>query len=140
VVEQVMLRTAGTTITPQDLPSEIRGSGAATADVHAPLAPSMAARLVADMVEGGQSFWSAVHPLFMDRDLQRSILRDIVAEGLARTAGNYRMLVGLFNMPAEDYKRFMSFLRKHGCLVPFYPFRIASVRRPGDCLAADARE
>jgi hypothetical protein len=36
--------------------------------------------------------------------------------------------VQLFNMPADDYKRFLSFLRKHGCHLPFQRFRVAPTR------------
>jgi hypothetical protein len=34
------------------------------------------------------------------------------------------MLVGSFNMPPEDYKKFLNFLRKYQCHVPFQSFRI----------------
>ena len=47
----------------------------------------------------------------------------MVRAGLERTQGSYRLLVELFNMPPSDYKRFLSFLRKHDCQVPFQPFR-----------------
>jgi hypothetical protein len=48
-----------------------------------------------------------------------------VERGLASTGGNYRLLVELFGMPASDYKRFLSFLRKYQCHVPFQQFRSA---------------
>jgi hypothetical protein len=38
-------------------------------------------------------------------------------------------MVELFNMPAEDYKRFLSFLRKHDCLLPFQRFRTVAATR-----------
>jgi hypothetical protein len=67
----------------------------------------------------------------MARDLTRADLRKIVQIGLKHTNGNYRMLVQLFNMQAEDYKRFLSFLRKHDCHLPFQGFRaIPSRLRP----------
>ena len=81
------------------------------------------------MIEGGQSFWTAVHPLFMERDLCRSTLRALIAFGLEQTAGNYRVLVQLFNMPPNDYKRFLSFLRKHDCLLKFHAFRTHPLHR-----------
>ena len=64
----------------------------------------------------------------MDRDLSREQLRAIVRAGLQQTRGSYRLLVTLFNMPAHDYKRFLGFLRKHGCQVPFQPFRTIGPR------------
>jgi hypothetical protein len=60
----------------------------------------------------------------MTRDLTRRELRTLIQIGLNRTDGNYRQLVELFNMPAEDYKRFVAFLRKHDCHQPFRRFRV----------------
>jgi len=31
--------------------------------------------------------------------------------------------VQMFNMPEADYKRFLNFLRKHDCQMPFQKFR-----------------
>ncbi len=64
----------------------------------------------------------------MSRDLTRADLRQIVQIGLEHTNGNYRLLVQLFNMPTDDYKRFLSFLRKHDCHLPFQRFRAAPAR------------
>ena len=75
-------------------------------------------------VEGG-SFWEVVRDPFMARDLTRDDLRAIVSAGLARTAGNYRLLVRLFNMPSTDYKRFLAFLTTYDCHVAFQPYRAA---------------
>ena len=84
------------------------------------------------MLQQGESFWSAVYPVFMSRDLTRDDLRKIVQIGLENTNGNYRLLVQLFNMPDEDYKRFLSFLRKHDCHLPFQRFRVAPSRLPAN--------
>src|SRR4029450_8035321 len=83
------------------------------------------------MLTHGESFWSAVYPVFMSRELTRADLRRIVQVGLETTNGNYRLLVQLFNMPQEDYKRFLSFLRKHDCHLPFQRFRTAPARLQG---------
>src|SRR2546428_2458790 len=53
----------------------------------------------------------------MTRDLTRADLKAILRRGLAQTGGNYKGLVNLFNMPPSDYRRFLSFLRKHECYV-----------------------
>ena len=58
----------------------------------------------------------------------------ITGEGLERTSGSYRVLTKLFNMPADDYKRFLNFLRKHHCHLPFQQFRRG--RGPGADLDA----
>jgi hypothetical protein len=46
------------------------------------------------------------------------------------------VLVELFNMKPDDYKRFLGFLRKFHCHVPFQQFRSAALSRPA---ANDAR-
>ncbi|HEY7191589.1 MAG TPA: sigma 54-interacting transcriptional regulator [Vicinamibacterales bacterium] len=77
-------------------------------------------RLMKDRV----SFWSEVHKPFMDRDLTRDDVRELVRVGLTHTRGNYKMLVSAFNMPQRDYKRFLSFLRAYQCHVSFRQFRM----------------
>src|SRR6185437_12516683 len=75
--------------------------------------PASVADAVFDrMVKHRESFWTAVHAAYMVRDLTRKDVRAIITRGLQETAGNYKMLVELFNMDRGDYKRFLNFLRK----------------------------
>jgi hypothetical protein len=86
--------------------------------------PTTLADVVYDrMVKQRESFWTAVHAAYMVRDLTRKDVRAIITRGLHETAGNYKMLVELFNMDRGDYKRFLNFLRKHNCQLPFADFR-----------------
>src|SRR5205823_9940368 len=71
-----------------------------------------------------ESFWAAVYAPFMSRDLTRDDVRALVTAGLQHTRGNYKMLLELFNMEPSDYKRFLNFLRKHQCHMPFQQFRV----------------
>jgi transcriptional regulator with GAF, ATPase, and Fis domain len=135
VVERIVLRSAGRIIKVADLPPEVVSarpavSGASVSDPVDPLGPQSgrAEELAALMIKQGESFWSAVYPSFMARDLTRTDLRKIVQIGLETTNGNYRLLVQLFNMNGEDYKRFLSFLRKHDCHLPFQRFRAVPAR------------
>jgi transcriptional regulator with PAS, ATPase and Fis domain len=80
------------------------------------------------LTEGSFSFWEHVHPLFLDRDLTRHDLRELVRRGLAATRGNYQAVVRLFGMPDTDYKRFLNFLGTHGCVVDFREFRAPAQR------------
>jgi transcriptional regulator with PAS, ATPase and Fis domain len=80
------------------------------------------------LTEGSFSFWEHVHPLFLDRDLTRHDLRQVVRQGLAATRGNYQAVVRLFGMPDADYKRFLNFLGTHGCVVDFREFRTPAAR------------
>ena len=68
----------------------------------------------------------------MARDITREDMRLIVRTGLEQTQGSYRLLVSLFNMSADDYKRFLGFLKQHDCHLPFQRFRTARVGSPAD--------
>ena len=59
--------------------------------------------------------------------MTRADLRALLKKGLEQAGGSYKVLVQLFNMPVTDYKRFLNFLRKHQCQVPFQRFRPARV-------------
>jgi two-component system, NtrC family, response regulator AtoC len=131
VLERMVLRAAGRLVRTADLPADVVGRGTkASLSVltpsETPSRTSRADELAARMLTQGESFWSAVYPIFMSRDLTRQDLRKIVETGLGQTRGNYRLLVESFNMPVADYKRFLSFLRKHDCHLPFQRFRSAT--------------
>jgi hypothetical protein len=104
------------------LPLEIGHARRATATTSSsePIGEQRLNRLMTE----GLSFWSEVHEPFMNRDQTRDDVRQIVQAGLAYTRGNYKMLVRAFNMPPRDYKRFLSFLRTHGCHVSYQSFRM----------------
>jgi len=83
------------------------------------------------LTRDGASFWAEVYEPFMARDLTRHEVRELVRLGLEHTRGNYKMLVSSFNMPPEDYKKFLNFLRKYQCHVPFQRFRMMPAALPG---------
>jgi transcriptional regulator with PAS, ATPase and Fis domain len=131
VVERLVVRARNGIIGRDDLPLEVLRSAAPSV----PAAPApQATRPAADMlfermVNGGETFWSCVYAPFMSRDLTRDDLRTVVRKGLERTSGNYKVMVELFNMPPDDYKRFLGFLRKYQCHMPFQQFRSAATSR-----------
>jgi DNA-binding NtrC family response regulator len=131
VLERLVLRAKGPTITPSELPPDVRpGSRGEAAPVRTPdqiQRRPVAEELAIRMLEHRESFWAVVYPEFMARDLTRDDLRRIIQIGLESTSGNYRLLTRLFGMPDEDYKRFLSFLRKHECHLPFKHYRVARV-------------
>jgi two-component system response regulator AtoC len=71
-----------------------------------------------------ESFWSGVYVLYMDREITRATLREVIRMGLEHSRGNYRIVARLFNIDGRDYKRFLNFLRKHDCQLPFKVFRM----------------
>ena len=135
VLERVVLKAGGGTIHAANLPPDIAGNIASAARaavataVDAVATRSQCDELIELLLKNRESFWASVYPLFMARDLTRKDLRTVVQTGLERTNGNYRLMVELFNMPPEDYKRFLNFLRKHDCLLPFQRFRTVAATR-----------
>ena len=127
VIERLVIRAPGQPIRAGDLPAECqqRQPVVTAADGQpADATVSVACELLTRMTEKGESFWEAVHAPFIGRDLVREQLKAVVRAGLERTSGNYRMVAELFNLPPTDYKRFLSFLRKHQCHLPVQAFRV----------------
>ena len=128
VAERLIVRAQRAIITLADLPPEVTGRLRPS-----PVVPGSEERPAIEavfdrMVKHRESFWSAVYPAFMIRDITRNDLRFIVRRGLQETSGSYKLLVELLNMKPTDYKRFLNFLRKHECHVPFERFRSARLR------------
>ncbi len=124
VVERVVLRLDGNKVGFDDLPEAL---GQAATRPHPPGAPSeirpLERELLARMIDEGECFWSVVHQPFMERDLTRENVREVVRLGLEQCHGCYTSLTEKFNMQAADYKRFMSFLRSYHCHIPLQGFR-----------------
>jgi transcriptional regulator with GAF, ATPase, and Fis domain len=124
VAERVAVRYAGKLLTASELPPRVTNPRATTltaAGVHVPTPVDIC---YDRMTKEGESFWTVVFAPFMSRDLTRDTVRAIVRRGLETTKGNYRLVAPLFNLPPTDYKRFLNFLQKHECHVPFQNFRL----------------
>jgi len=122
VVEQLLWLSTTGTVEVENLPVSMRTSPG----VIAPIPDRR--RQVADdlydaLVKGGASFWEHVYPMFLNRDITRHDLRQLVRRGLAETRGRYKSLLTLFGMQDHDYRRFMNFLAAHDCSVAFREFR-----------------
>jgi DNA-binding NtrC family response regulator len=128
VAERVVVRSRTGMVTAADLPREI-GNHVSDAVVPEVVRTKRTADVLLErMLVGGESFWSVVYEPFMSRDLTRDDLRAIISSGLEQTRGNYKALVQSFNLEPTDYKRFLNFLRKYQCHMPFQRFRSARVR------------
>jgi DNA-binding NtrC family response regulator len=122
VVEQALWMSNGSTVEVDHLPVSVQTA----ADMVLPVKErrkQVADELYGALVNGGYNFWEHVHPLFLQRDVTRHDMRELVRRGLTTTRGNYRSLLRLFGLPAADYKRFLNFLAAHDCNVDFRAFR-----------------
>jgi DNA-binding NtrC family response regulator len=122
IVERLTVRRRSDSIGVADLPMEI---GAALTAEKGRVERRATSRdtssvesLLEQMMQKHEPFWTAVYPLFMARDLTRTDLREIVSRGFQQT-GNYKALAQLFNVAPGEYRRFLNFLRTHGCDVRF---------------------
>src|SRR5204863_8223566 len=50
------------------------------------------------IVHGGYSFWRHIHPLFLNRDITRHDVRELVRRALSTTRGSYRATLELFRI------------------------------------------
>ncbi len=122
VVEQALWMASGSLVEVTHLPPSVQAS----ADQVLPVKErrkQVADELYQALVAGGYAFWEHIHPLFLERDVTRHDMRELVRRGLSTTRGNYRSLLRLFGMPASDYKRFLNFLAAHDCNVDFRAYR-----------------
>jgi transcriptional regulator with PAS, ATPase and Fis domain len=124
-IERLVIRNLPGIVRPEDLPFELLPPASSPALAPGRTAESQAAvvKRLATQLEQGASFWSVIYPVFMARDLTRAQLRALVRRGLEHSGGSYRGLAERFTLRPEEYKQFLTFLRKHECHVPFQPFR-----------------
>ena len=138
VIERLVVVAREPIIQLSDLPAEVSQRRVPAAAVR-PAADDAAARgaaprtkraprasveeLYARLTRQRESFWISVYPLYMQREITRGDVRELVGRGLEEARGNYKIMLQLFNMDPRDYKRFLNFLRKHGCQLPFKEYR-----------------
>jgi transcriptional regulator with GAF, ATPase, and Fis domain len=121
-VERSSSRPAATASV-DDLPLEIRMQRNVSLRPKRERRRTVADDLYKRLVEEQESFWHVVYPMYMQREITRDNVREIVRRGLEEARGNYRIVAKLFNMAPNDYKRFLNFLRKHDCQLPFKEYR-----------------
>jgi DNA-binding NtrC family response regulator len=112
VIERIVATGRSGEIQPNELPVGIRPRADAGAGARV---PSVGEELFARVQASGESFWLAVYPLFMKREITRADLRDLVRRAQEVARGNADALVAVLNMPRSDSQRFLRFLRKYDC-------------------------
>ena len=123
VIERLVVVGHREVIELSDLPAEFRVlRQAQTRQADAPRR-DVTDELYTRLTKDGESFWTTVYPLYMQRDITRTDVREVVRKGLEEARGSYKIVVRLFNMDQGDYKKFLNFLRKHQCQLPFKTYR-----------------
>jgi transcriptional regulator with PAS, ATPase and Fis domain len=123
VVERLVV-TGSDTVTVDHLPPEVRAQpGLGGARPRRDRRRGVVDDLYQRLTEDRESFWTAVYPLYMRREITRGNVRELVRKGLQEARGNYKIVARIFNMESGEYKRFLNFLRKHECQLPFKDYR-----------------
>jgi two-component system, NtrC family, response regulator AtoC len=123
VIERLVVTGRTESVLPENLPTEIQMQHAIGLRPKRERRRTVADDLYKKLTEERESFWTVVYPLYMQREITRSNVRDLVRKGLEDARGNYKIVAKLFNMEPRDYKRFLNFLRKHDCQLPFKEYR-----------------
>ncbi len=124
VVQRLVVNATRNALTAADLPDEIREK------IVPLLVPEprverrrTAASLLYKQLRDGASFWTTVHQPYIEREITRRDVREVVRLGLEEARGNYRIVTRLFNVEHGDYRRLLNFLRKHKCLLAYREYR-----------------
>jgi DNA-binding NtrC family response regulator len=109
VIERLLVTAPGDIVTVRDLPLELQAPRNLSLRPKHERRRTVADDLYKKLVDEGESFWTAVYPLYMQREITRGHMRDLVRKGLENARGNYKIVARLFNMEQRDYKRFLNF-------------------------------
>jgi transcriptional regulator with PAS, ATPase and Fis domain len=123
IIERLVVTGRSELVGPEDLPIEVRMHNNIGLRPKRERRRTVADDLYKRLMEQRESFWTAVYPLYMEREITKGNIRDLVRKGLEEARGNYKIVARMFNMEQRDYKRFLNFLRKHDCQVPFKEYR-----------------
>jgi DNA-binding NtrC family response regulator len=123
VIERLVVTGRTEAVTVEALPMDVRMHSGVGLRPKRERRRTVADDLFKRLKEERESFWTAVYPLYMEREITRGNVRDVVRKGLEEARGNYKIVARMFNMEQRDYKRFLNFLRKHDCQVPFKEYR-----------------
>ena len=126
VIERIALTGRESAAGPEHLPSDLRRARPSSTAANQPFRErrrTVSDELYGRMIEHRESFWTAVYPLYVQRDITRANIRDLVRKALQESRGNYKIVAKLFNLEQREYKRFLNFLRKNECQLPFREYR-----------------
>jgi transcriptional regulator with PAS, ATPase and Fis domain len=128
VLERLVVTGQNDVIQVEDLPAEVLPQATPPSTAAATQSMTIADELYKELTQEGKCFWTSVYPLYMQREITRGNVRDLVRKALEETCGSYRVVTRMFNMQDADYKRFLNFLRKHDCQVPYRNYRLQSLQ------------
>ncbi len=128
IAERLVIRACGGEVTLADLPRELFVN-CPNGTCGAVETQRTRAEVLFDRLMAGESFWRVVHAPYMTHDLTRDDVRELVRRGLTLTNDSYKDLPSVFNVPARECRRAVTFLRR------FEPW-VGAEGRAGQSIAA----
>jgi len=64
-------------------------------------------------IEAGKSFWEAVWPLFITREVDRYFVKQVLKKAYTLSSNSFKEMMGVLNIDREDYQKFMSLMYKY---------------------------
>jgi DNA-binding NtrC family response regulator len=98
VIEHIASLANGSTVHIDDLPRSIVSAGVGGVTPSRERRRQIADDIYDALIDGTYNFWDDVQRLFLNRDMTRHDLREVVRRGLRATSGSYRALVPLFHL------------------------------------------
>jgi transcriptional regulator of acetoin/glycerol metabolism len=123
VIEQVISIAGDQPVRVDDLPTSVLTAVTGEITRSRDRRRQLADDLYDSLVSGTSDFWNHVQTLFINREITRHDVREVIRRGLAATGGSYRALLPLFHIDRQDYKRFLNFLSAHELRVDYRDFR-----------------
>ncbi|MEW6455603.1 MAG: hypothetical protein AB1410_02655 [Acidobacteriota bacterium] len=111
VIERAVILSKEPIINVEDLPEEILNP--IKVSFLEGSSPSIIKEILLRM-EKGESFWTTVRKPYLQRELNKYQLKEILHHGLKASRGSFKALLPYFHIEERDYKKFMDFLRHQG--------------------------
>ena len=102
VIERLVVTGRTEQVAPEELPSEVRMHQGVGLRPKRERRRTIADDLYKRLLDERESFWTSVYPLYMQREITRGNVRDLVRKGLEEARGNYKIVARLFNMEQRD--------------------------------------
>ena len=67
-------------------------------------------------LKSGQNFWEAVKEPFLSREIKREEVRGVVRMAIDRYGPKYCDIIEPLNIPPQEYKKFLNFLKVHNIM------------------------
>ena len=112
VLERASLMSDGAVIGVDDLPAAVRTGVPLVGESTLGRGEATVALLRGRIVLGGESFWDVVQAPFLRRELDREVVRDLIAGAYEESGRSYKGVAALFGIPGQ-HKKLLDFLRNH---------------------------